>query len=357
MSIALVDKNLKEIINKKIINSKFNLINYVQPASIDIPIENKIYLIKQKFLPFNSKIKDTLKNQVIKEIDLDKDNEILFKNQTYLVKCLDIDLPKNYFIKVSPKSSIGRVDVLVRAIFDNSGLYYFAPSGYKGELWIEITPQSFNIKIKKALSLTQLMVFENTLSNIDISKEKLLYDNNHKVIRQNIFENNKLILSLNVNNKIFGYEAKKTNEVVDLTKTKFYNWKLFFKEIKPTRIKGKLQYLLEKDKFYILSTKEKVSVPIGFSAEMVPFTHLVGELRVHYAGFFDPGFGYGQKGEIKGNNGTLEIRPHENILVFDGQPICLIEFFKNKEQPINYYGSLGNNYQVQNKPKLAKFFK
>jgi dCTP deaminase len=117
---------------------------------------------------------------------------------------------------------------------------------------------------------------------------------------------------------------------------------------------GKLT--LEKDRFYILSTKERVSVPNHLSAEMVPFSHHVGELRAHYAGFFDPGFGYGAAGEISGTVGVLEVRPHETINIYHGQPICLMEFFRNSHAPSKPYGFVGSSYQGQEGPKLAKYF-
>lgn len=109
-------------------------------------------------------------------------------------------------------------------------------------------------------------------------------------------------------------------------------------------------------RFYILATKERVSVPLHLSAEMVPFSHHVGELRAHYAGFFDPGFGFGAAGEINGTVGVLEVRPHETINIYHGQPICLMEFFKNSHPPLRPYGFVGSSYQGQEGPKLAKYF-
>lgn len=357
MVIALVDKNIKELIRKKIISSEINLNKYVQPASLDIPIGDTAYLVKRKFLPFMRNVDYIVKRFTLKKINLKDKENILFKGQTYLIPCLNINLPKNYFIKVSPKSSIGRIDVLVRTIFDKSGLYDYVSSGSKGRLWIEVTPQSFNIRLKPGLSLTQLMVFEDVENSLNIENKKLIYNSNKFLnSKNNIYKDNKLILSLNVKGSLFGYEAKHTNEIIDLSK-KNHDWRKFFRIISIPKDQKSYKYTLIKDKFYILSTKEKISVPLGLSAEMIPFSHLVGELRAHYAGFFDPGWGFGKNGEIKGANGTLEVRPHEDVTIYDSQPICLIEFFKNKEQPINYYGSVGNNYQGQNKPKLAKFFK
>ena len=354
---ALVDKNLKNLIKNKIIDSEFDLNEFIQPASIDIPVSDKAYLIKHKFLPFNKNVCDILKKLTLKTIDLNKP-EILFKGQTYIVPCFKINLPKNKYIKISPKSSIGRIDILVRVIFDNSGLYDYIPEGSKGKMYLEITPQSFNIKLREGICISQMMVFENNKDNeikdINIKNKSFLYDNNNKVIKNQCFNNN-IILSLGLKQTDYGYQAKETNEVIDLEKRDI-DWRDFFKEIKLSN-KQNSKINLEKDKFYILSTKEKIMVPPKYSSEMIPFSHLIGELRAHYAGFFDPGFGYSKKHNLNGSKGTLEVRPHENITVYDGQPICFMEFFKNKSIPKNIYNFERNNYQGQKKAKLSKFFK
>ena len=150
-----------------------------------------------------------------------------------------------------------------------------------------------------------------------------------------------------------GYEAVATNEIVDMSNIGGHDPAKFFRPVY-AEAGGKLT--LEKDRFYILSTKERVSIPLSLSGEMVPFSHHVGELRAHYAGFFDPGFGYGASGELRGAVGVLEVRPHETIKIYDGQPICLMEFFRNSEIPAAPYGSVGNNHQGQQGPKLAKYF-
>jgi dCTP deaminase len=200
------------------------------------------------------------------------------------------------------------------------------------------------------------MVFEKEKNKIKVNVEKkpFLYDDHNNIIKNKCFDN-KLILSLELTKNNCGYQAKDTNDVIDLNK-KNHDWKDFFKEIKLSNKNG-LKINLEKDKFYILSTKEKIMIPPNYSSEMIPFSHLIGELRVHYAGFFDPGFGYSKDNKLKGSKGTLEIRAHENIIIYDGQPICFMEFFKNKSIPNEIYNFKKNNYQGQKKAKLSKFFK
>ena len=160
-----------------------------------------------------------------------------------------------------------------------------------------------------------------------------------------------------------GFEALPTNEVVDLSRKNGHPASRFFKQIKAKAVGGQgaggqvdFGLTLEKDRFYILATKEKVSVPTHLSAEMVPFSSHVGELRVHYAGFFDPGFGFGARGEVPGAVGVLEVRPHETVTIYDGQPIALMEYFRNAKEPERPYGAVGNTYQGQGGPRLAKYF-
>lgn len=353
---ALVDIDLKDLIKNNNISSidNYDLNNNVEPASLDIPLGSKAYLVKQKFLPFSQKIDYIVDKLKLDELDLSQDC-LLLKGKTYLIPCLYVNVPDNCFVKISPKSSIGRIDVMVRTIIDNVGLYDYIFPGVKGQLWLEVTPQSFNIRLKKGLSLNQLRFFEeddnHNLSNLnkELKEKDFLFDADSKPLKNNFYNKTSLFLGLNVEpNSLIGYEAVPTNNVIDLSEVNTLDSSKFFKEINTDK-KGKL--LLEKDKFYILYTKEKVSVPINFSVEMIPFSHLVGELRAHYAGFFDPGFG-GKNGAV----GVLEIRPHETLTVYDGQPICQIEFFKNSKTPSIAYGDNGNNYQNQKGPRLSKYF-
>ena len=190
----------------------------------------------------------------------------------------------------------------------------------------------------------------------------LLFDASGKPITPKI-HGNRIVLSLGLTHDgVTGWEAAPTNDVLDLSKLAAHSPTTFFRPIRvdepspgssptaPPRI------TLEKDRFYILVTKERISVPTWMSAEMSPFSHHVGELRAHYAGFFDPGFGFGRDGSVKGTVGVLEVRPHETVTIYDGQPICLMEYFLNSAVPERVYGDAGNSYMHQRGPKLAKYF-
>ena len=355
MVFVLVDFQIKELIKQNKLNSNiFDLNKYVQPASIDLPIGEYAYLVKEKVLPHNKTINEILLTSTIEKISL-KNGSILLKGQTYLIPSINLNLGDNYFATTSPKSSIGRIDLKVRTIFDNYGLYDSIPKSTNAKLFLEVTPQSFNIKLCSGLALTQLMIFENSenTQKIDFKKEKLIFDENSKLLENKTYKNS-LILSLNLkNNQFIGYEAISTNDIIDIEKISQYDSENFFRKIYSKNRK----ITLDKDKFYILTTKEKISIPHNLSAEMIPFSHIIGELRAHYAGFFDPGFGYFNNSTNQGTIGVLEIRPHETISIYDGQPICLMDFFRNKSIPKFPYGQSNNNYFNQQGPKLAKYFK
>lgn len=350
MAVSLIDTDLLSLIKKKHLKANSDLIKHVQPASMDIPIGKVAYEVCQKFIPFTEKVQDIIKKVTVKKLNLAK-GATLYKGKTYLIPCFEIDLPKHLEMRISPKSSIGRIDLLVRSIFDNTGLYDTVFAESKGTLWVEVTPQSFNVRLKTGIALNQLRIFDKNLySPIDFEKTSFMYIKGKKITP--MMYDNKLVSSLAVDQKIpFGYVAKETEEIVDMTKRN-NPWNTFFEKIsveKKTTIKG--TYTLEKGKFYILATKEAIRVDPEYSVEMLPSSHLIGELRVHYAGFFDPGFG-----QPKGNIGVLEIRPHEDVVVHDGQPICMYEIVRNKNIPKKLYGQAGNNYATQQGPKLAKFF-
>ncbi|MGM5481455.1 MAG: 2'-deoxycytidine 5'-triphosphate deaminase domain-containing protein [Nanobdellota archaeon] len=351
---TLTDKEFPDLIDKGYIQSEEDLEKYIQPASIDIPLGAEAYHLQQKFIPFSNDIQTVAEKLCIEKVDL-KSGANLYKGQSYLVKCLTFDLPDHLSCIISPKSSIGRIDLRVRSIVDNHYLYDTVAPGKNGELWLEITPQSFNVKVKEGIPLAQLRVVdEREPSKFDITKQPFLVDKKGKQKIGTTYRG-RLVLSLDVEpGKVIGYEAKSTDEIIDLSKKGQLNPKKFFRKlVADPRPESKLtgKFVLEKDRFYILSTKELVAVPEEYSLEMVSIDPKLGDLTVHYAGFFDPGFGM-----PKGANGVLEVRPHEVTTVYHGQPICLMECFENTSVPKNKYGSSGNNYQYQRGPRLSKYF-
>lgn len=427
--VALVDTELIELLEGGALRFPADryqlprLRSYVQPASVDIPVSGSVFLVKEKVLPFSQKVSDLLPDLVLEEKSLKGDGVVLLRGQTYLVHCGQLALPEGHRGALSPKSSVGRIDLMVRGIVDGCGLYDTVLGGRPGNLWLEVAPQSFNVRVREGLALTQLMVFREdaSVASIDLSAEQIVFDASGEPVEP-LLHRGALVMSLSVANvmveapsedlqssvldksscpskdlqsgapdvlsypskdlqssvleeapcesprrcaaagspsppdslPIVGYEAIATNDVIDLSRIGAHRAEDFFRPIHANARKGRLT--LEKDRFYILCAKEYVSVPIHLSAEMVPFSNLVGEFRAHYAGFFDPGFGYGKDGETRGSAGVLEVRPHQTITVYDGQPICMMEFYRNASTPAEPYGFSGNNYMNQKGPKLAKYF-
>lgn len=350
MDKVLVDHQIKVLVKNKNISCDYiKLEEFIQPSSIDIPLGNIAYNIKRSINPIKTKVKGTLDGNIIETIDLTK-GAVFRKHNIYLVPTININFSKSLYAKCSPKSSIGRIDVLVRTLVDNLGFYDSVSNNTKSIIWLEIIPQSFNIKVKTGIPMTQLKIFKldnstdtsNSIKVNKINQEFPFLDKHHEAL--SVFIGNKLNT---------GYIAKDTNEILDL-ESRDLNIKDFFDPI--TDIKEH-STLLIKNKFYIMRTSEKIAIPKIYSGEMLPYSNVFGELRAHYAGYFDPGFGTDEQGNRIGNYGVLEIRPFENIEVKNGQPVCLMRYLYNDDIPNKIYGLNNNNYTSQSKVRLAKFFK
>jgi dCTP deaminase len=328
---VLVDKQLKTLGSRISFLSKAgDFYSNIQPSSLDIGTSNKIYHLTE-----DSKVEYSL-----------SESFILKKGERYLIPSLNISLPNRIYAVASPKSSIGRVDLHVRLLTDNSTIYNYIPSNYEGTVWLELVSNSFDVKIADFTPLIQLLFFDKSQpvsSNSNISIIEASDSSEFEFLESNV---DLLTLHLDIEN-VCGYKALDTSKVLDLSSR--LNPALDFFE--PLRIHSS-KFLLQKDKFYIMRSKQKVCIPPEISSEMVPYSELFGELRSHYAGYFDPGFGYG----VNGNYAVLEIRPYEDIIVSDNKPICLMKSYINSMLPEKDYGQLNNNYTVQDSIRLAKFF-
>lgn len=357
MKLTLVDSNLNSCVENNIIQGINNLDikTLIQPSSIDIPLGSKAYLLPKRALSTNQDIGDVASKIALQEFDLNQET-LFLKHHTYLVETdIEVNLPENISAKCSPKSSIGRIDVLVRSVCSNHGMYDTIFKNSKGKLYLEITPQSFNIIVKKGVPMSQIRLFEETNKTQDFIEQKRLLNQCIKtnLSQELLYDENIVFLGLEINENNFGFVAKKTQKPINLTKIKEHNPDDFFEKL-TARVdeSNELHITIEKDKFYIFHTSEKISVPKTHSIEMLPYSHLIGDFRAHYAGFFDPGFG-GENGAI----GVLEVRSYEDIVIYPNQPICAIQIYQNLEIPNISYGECGNNYQGQTGPRLSKFFK
>ena len=316
--------------NKQIYSDQKSIIHQIQPASLDLTLSHKCYRIKASFIPNNTKISKVIKELSLTEIDLSKKN-LLEKNCIYLCELNErLKLPNDIMGKSNPKSTTGRLDIFTRVITENGKEYDFVNYNYKGKLYLEIIPQSFTIIVKKNLSLNQIRFFKGS-------------DKNQKINQVNISVSIK-------KNQITAYKAKKITSAIDLNKINFYKANKYWEEIIPKEN----YFIIEKNEFYILKSKELIKIKNNQAAELEPFKDSFGSFRVHYAGFFDPGFGNNKSG----TPAVLELRAYDTpFIIRDGQLVGQLNYYEIDEIKNKTYGiKINSNYFNQNL-KLAKQFK
>lgn len=370
-------QELKRLIDRGVITADRPIeARQIQPASLDLRLGAKAYRLLSSFLPERSDIASKLNvldfyqsDLVMYEMDL-REGAILEKGHVYLVPLLErLKLPTSLRARANPKSTTGRLDVFTRVITDWNAGFDDVRSGYEGPLYLEAVPRSFAIKVRTGQCLNQLRLIEGTATVEDheiraLHKSfPLLFHNEaarRPIASRDLRTNQGLFLRVDLMGpergpeSIIGYRAKKNSHVIDLAKVGYYAALDFWEPIRRHRSGG---LLLEPEEFYILASKERICVPPGYAAEMVAYEAACGELRTHYAGFFDPGFGYG-RGEIAGTQAVLEVRPHDvPFLIHDGQTFFKVVYDRMQGQPSEVYGSgLGSSYQRQGLT-LSKHFK
>ena len=370
-------QRLKRLIADRVIRAESPIEDrQIQPASLDLRLGAKAYRLLSSFLPERSEIRSKLdvldfyqSDLVMYEMDL-TGGAILEKGHVYLVPLLEsLHLPRSLRARANPKSTTGRLDVFTRVITDLNAGFDEIRAGYAGPLYLEIVPRSFAIKLKTGHSLNQLRLVHGpaTVSDSGIRAlhrtEPLLYHNvpeERPVSLRELRTDRGLFLRVDLQGAdrgketVVGYRAKKNSHVIDLSKIGYYAALDFWEPIHRHRNDS---LLLEPEEFYILASKERIRVPPGYAAEMVAYEAACGELRTHYAGFFDPGFGYGQ-GEIKGTQVVLEVRPHDvPFLIHDAQTFFKVVYDRLVEPPTQVYGTaVGSSYQRQGLT-LSKHFK
>lgn len=358
-----------------------------QPNSIDLRLGEIAYRVRCSFLPEDETVDQKLKKLSQYEVDI-TDGAILEPNSVYIIPLLEtLHLPSHispqktlfdgseedtsYRIvsgehlaaKANPKSTTGRLDVFTRVITDHSHRFEEIRSGYKGGLYLEVVPKSFPIRVKTGHRLNQLRLRHGytVLSDQDIlrthSSNPLLFkENGQPVPVDDLKVNEGLFLSVNLHGdegQVVGYKAKKHRDYIDLDNINYYNVPEFWE---PIYAQQDDHLILEPEAFYIFASKERCRIPEHLAAEMIAYDTGSGELRTHYAGFFDSGFG--GRIEDKGARAVLEVRSHDvPFLIEDGQTFCSMKFEPNTEIPETIYGKdIKSNYQGQDL-KLGKHFK
>lgn len=337
----------------------------VSPASLDMSLSSEIYKISGLLLPKQGEtIKELLPLMGAEEASL---NESLTCDSMYLVRLNEtLDLPADVYGYCNPKSSTGRLDMHVRVLADGVPRYdSIKPAGFAGELWLAIHPKSFAIKVHEGTPLTQLRLFnantrllESDLEAVVTEHDLVWHETEERPLAYSELlthdQEGTLILTAMIGDGPSGWVCTADKEaVIDVANVSGYDAKDFFEPVYAED--GVLR--LERDKFYILSGAERVRIPPTYASEMVPMDERSGDFRSHYAGFLDPGWGWGADGAGHGRPFTLEVRPFEDLVVRAGQPIAKIKFERVAEEPDIHYDTKPSNYLKQEGPKLGKQFK
>ncbi|MEO0919938.1 MAG: 2'-deoxycytidine 5'-triphosphate deaminase, partial [Pseudomonadota bacterium] len=278
----------------------------VQPASLDLRLGEKAYRVRAAFMPgAGNSVADKLEQLKLHEIDL-ADGAVLETGCVYIVPLLEtLDLPDNISASANPKSSTGRLDIFTRVLTDQAVEFDKVPAGYSGPLYLEVSPRTFPIVVRMGSRLSQIR-FRIGHALLDAAQLAALHENETLVADDNVnITQAGIALSVDLSgfdNNLIGYRGKHHTAVVDVDKPGAHDVLDFWEPI-PSR--GRQELILDPDEFYILVSREAVHVPPDYAAEMTPFDPLVGEFRVHYAGFFDPGFGHSAAGGT-GSRAVLE---------------------------------------------------
>ncbi|HTN63558.1 MAG TPA: 2'-deoxycytidine 5'-triphosphate deaminase [Devosia sp.] len=330
----------------------------VQPASLDLRLGDTAFRVRSSFLPGPShSVAERIDALKLHEIDL-KHGAVLERGCVYLVPLQEsLALPDTVSASANPKSSTGRLDVFTRVIGDRARGFDQMPVGYHGPLYLEVSPRTFPILVRTGSRLSQ-MRFRSGDTRLSVAEHQALHRQQTLVFGEHRLVDDGVALSIDLKgaerNGLIGFRSKRHSSVVDVDKKAALDVLDFWD---PLTNRGSDELILDPDEFYILVSDEAVHVPPTHAAEMVPFDPLVGEFRVHYAGFFDPGFGHSAAGGT-GSRAVLEVRSREvPFLLGHGQTIGRLIYEKLAEPPDRLYGSaLGSNYQAQTL-KLSKHFK
>jgi dCTP deaminase len=329
----------------------------VQPASLDLRLGAKAWRVRASFLPGpGAKVADRLPSVFMHEIDLTH-GAVLETNCVYIVPLLEsAALSANMSGATNPKSSTGRIDVFVRLITDHAAAFDRIGPGYHGPLFAEISPRTFPVLVRKGSRLNQLRLRQGAPSASDAALKELHLRAALTDVAPIIDGGLALSIDLKGDGRSdrIGWRAKRHTGLIDVDKSGALDPHQFWDAITADPAG---QMVLDPDEFYILASRERVAIPLTHAAEMEPFNPLVGEFRVHYAGFFDPGFGW-ESGMPPSARAVLEVRSREVPFILEhGQVIGRLIFERLTDPPLEAYGQgIGSNYQRQGL-KLSKHFR
>ncbi len=329
----------------------------IQPASLDLRLGAVAYRVRASFLPGPG----ITVAQRIAELKLHEfalaGGAVLETGCVYIVPLIErLALPSDIAGATNPKSSTGRLDVFTRVIADETRGFDRVAGGYHGPLYAEISPKTFPVLVRQGTRLSQMRLRHGEAA-LDEAALRGLHARERLVDRAEAVMGDGIAVSIDLSGRqdgIVGYRAKRHTAVIDVERRAAYDANEFWE---PIGARADKSLILDPDEFYILASTEAVQVPPDYAAEMVPFDPLVGEFRVHYAGFFDPGFGYAGAGGL-GARAVLEVRSREVPFILEhGQIVGRLVFEKMLARPDQLYGmGIGSNYQAQGL-KLSKHFR
>lgn len=362
---VLSDRQLRELITAGAIGGPPLLDNQVQPNSIDLRLGGIAYRTRCSFLPVGRPVSELLGELSTNAVRLDPEEGYVMEcGQTFVIPLVEhLALPADISGMTNPKSSTGRLDIMARVLADNGHAFDTIPAGYQGPLYVEIITRSFPLRVRPDDALVQLRLARDIATAALSDQELRMLIDSELIVRDpggvpvnsadlDLSEGVYLSIDLGSGDRTIGFTSKKCSPVVDLRvrdlKVRDY-WDWIYS---PSRSSDPL--ILKTDGFYIFASRERVVVPPDVCAEMVAIDVRSGEVRTHYAGFFDSGFGVG----CNGAHVVLEVRNMDvPFLIQDGQKLFRLRFFRNLERPEQLYGQtrFGSNYQGQ-RLKLAKQF-
>lgn len=301
----------------------------VQPASLDLRLAGRAWRVRASFLPRHGAVAERIAEVAMHELDLTR-GAVFERGCVYIAELQErLRLPPGISARANPKSSTGRVDVFVRLLTDRGDTFDDVREGYDGPIYLEIAPQTFSVLARPGTRLNQLRLKAGQPERLRIES-----------------------VGVDLTGEVAGFRGRRHAGVVDLDKEDGHDPRDFWEPMIP---RGG-QLLLDPGEFYILASKGAVEIPVDEAAEMTPIDPSVGEFRVHYAGFFDPGFGT-DEAHGKGSRGVLEVRSHETPFILeDGQTVARLVYEPLTARPDRLYGEGGSHYQRQGL-KLSKHFR
>jgi dCTP deaminase len=356
---VLASQHLRAAIEREWISSGDYRIrrDAVQPASLDLHLGDHALALRCSFLPdVESTVEAKVEDLAFERVDL-RDGATLERDRPYLIPLREeLALPDGIRARTNPKSSTGRLDVFTRVITDRNHRFDEIRAGYRGKLYLEVVPRSYAIRVREGLALNQLRLTGGDARLDDDQlvalhqQFPLLYLDSHPLRETELSISDGLFLSVDLAagpaDRVVGYRAKKNSLPIDLSAIRKYRWTDFWEPVYP---EPGSRIVLEPEIFYLLLSAEGVCIPPEYAAEMMAYDPTAGELRTHYAGFFDPGFGYDPEGDRHGSRAALEVRARDvPFMIEHRQPICKLGFERMAARPDVLYGSdLRSNYQGQ----------